>query len=203
MPAAASFATAGRKASRWPAASRPPSVVRSARRSGTMQTACGRTLQAISTISAVAAISILSGFVDGGLQPHDVVIDDVAAIFAQVRGDAVGSGRDRNFGGLHRIRMPAAARIAHGGDVIDVDAEADGTYAHGAASRLFNPVLDFQIGNASKFAFVVGNQCEVQGQSVGGNPKIVRANHFTSTGKVRPDRAIDTCGLGMAAETPE
>ena len=33
-----------------------------ARRSGTMHTACGRTLHAISTISAVAAISMLRGF---------------------------------------------------------------------------------------------------------------------------------------------
>ena len=47
MPAAASSPTAARNASRWPAASSPPSVVRSARRSGTMQAACGRSLQAM------------------------------------------------------------------------------------------------------------------------------------------------------------
>ena len=60
------------------------------------------------------------------LQPRDVVVDDVAAILAQMRGDAVGAGGDRDLGRLHRIGMPAAARVAHGGDVVDVDAEADG-----------------------------------------------------------------------------
>ena len=64
---------------------------------------------------------------DALLEPSDIVIDDVAAILAQMRGDAVGAGGDRDLGGFHRIGMPAAARIAHGGDVIDVDAEADGS----------------------------------------------------------------------------
>src|ERR1700728_4372455 len=59
------------------------------------------------------------------LQAHDVVIDDVTAILAQMRGDPVGAGRDRDLGGPYRIGMPAAARIAHGRDVIDVDAETD------------------------------------------------------------------------------
>ena len=64
--------------------------------------------------------------VDAGLQPHDVVVDDVAAILAQMRGDAVGAGRDRDLRRLDRIGMPPAARVTHGRDVIDVDAEADG-----------------------------------------------------------------------------
>ena len=128
--------------------------MRSARRSGTMQAACGRTLQAIATISAVAAISRLSGFVMTRLEPRDVVIDDVAAIFAQMRGDAVGAGSDRDLGGLHRIGMLAAARIAHGGDVIDVDAEAErsgsrhadlrqrlAVHALGVGDHLFRPQL--------------------------------------------------------------
>ena len=60
------------------------------------------------------------------LQPRDIVVDDVAAILAQMRGDAVGAGGDRDLGRLHRIGMPAAARVAHGRDMVDVDAEADG-----------------------------------------------------------------------------
>ena len=44
-----------------PTTSSPPSVVRSSRRSGTMQAACGRCASAIASISAVAAISRLSG----------------------------------------------------------------------------------------------------------------------------------------------
>ena len=63
---------------------------------------------------------------DALFQANDVVIGDVPAILAQMRGDAVGAGRDRDFGRLDRIGMMAAARITHGGDVIDIDAEADG-----------------------------------------------------------------------------
>ena len=56
---------------------------------------------------------------------QNVVIIDVAAILAQMCGDAVGPGQHRHLGRLHRIRMPAAARIAHGRDVINVDAETE------------------------------------------------------------------------------
>ena len=62
--------------------------------------------------------------VDLGLQPRDVVVADMAAVLAQMRGDAVGAGRDRELGRAHRIGMAPAARVADGGDVIDVDAEA-------------------------------------------------------------------------------
>jgi hypothetical protein len=47
----------------------------------------------------------------------------VAAVLAQVRGDAVGAGRDGDVGGAHGIGMAAAARVADRGDVVDVDAE--------------------------------------------------------------------------------
>ena len=63
---------------------------------------------------------------DARLEPRDVVVDDVTAILAQVRGDAVGAGGDRDLRGLQRIGVAAAARVAHGRDMIDVDAEADG-----------------------------------------------------------------------------
>ena len=61
---------------------------------------------------------------DLGLEAGNVVVADVAAVFAQMRGDAVGARRDRQLGGAHRIGMPAAARVADGGDVVDVDAES-------------------------------------------------------------------------------
>ena len=98
--------------------------MRSSRRSGTRQAACGLVLSAMPTISSVAAISKLSGLVDLGLEPRDVVVADVAAILAQMRGDAVGAGLDRDLRRAHRIGMAPAARIADGGDVVDVDAEA-------------------------------------------------------------------------------
>ena len=63
--------------------------------------------------------------VDLGFQPRDIVVADMAAVLAQMRGDAVGAGSDRELGRAHRIGMAPAARIADGGDVIDVDAETD------------------------------------------------------------------------------
>ena len=68
--------------------------------------------------------------VDLGLQPRDVVVADMAAVLAQMRGDAVGAGRDRELGRAHRIGMAPAARVADGGDVIDIDAEAKGKRRH-------------------------------------------------------------------------
>ena len=67
--------------------------------------------------------------VDLGLEPRDVVVADMAAVLAQMRGDAVGARRDRKLGRAHRIGMAPAARVADGGDVIDVDAEAAGAQA--------------------------------------------------------------------------
>ena len=65
-------------------------------------------------------------FFDTGLKPRDVVIDDVAAVLAQMRGDAVGASRDRDLGRLDRIWMSSAAGVTQGRDVIDVDTKADG-----------------------------------------------------------------------------
>ncbi len=59
------------------------------------------------------------------LEARDVVVGDVAAVFAQVRGDAVGAGLDGQVRGAQRIGMPAAARVADGGDVVDVHAQAE------------------------------------------------------------------------------
>ena len=124
MPAARSAAILGLSSARPPTASRPPSVVRSARRSGTRQAACGRVRTAIATISGGRRHFEIERLGDLRLQPRDVVVADVAAILAQMRGDAVGAGLDRQLGGAHRIGMPPAARVADGGDVVDVDAEA-------------------------------------------------------------------------------
>ncbi len=60
------------------------------------------------------------------LEADDIVINDMAAIFAQMGGDAVGAGGDRDLRGFHRVGVFAAARIAQGRDMIDIDPEADG-----------------------------------------------------------------------------
>ena len=58
------------------------------------------------------------------LEACDVVVADMAAVLAQMRGDAVGSRRDRDPRRLDGIGMLPAARVAHSCHVIDVDAEA-------------------------------------------------------------------------------
>ena len=95
MPASRRRRTTGREALWPPTTSRPPSVVTSSRRSGTRQAAWGRWRSAMATISAVTAISKFSG--RRGLRTSAVRASmsasrDVAAILAQVGGDAVGAG---------------------------------------------------------------------------------------------------------------
>jgi hypothetical protein len=61
--------------------------------------------------------------IDARLEPRNIIVTNVAAILPQVRRNAVGAGRDGDFRGTERIRMLPSPRIAHRGDVIDVDAE--------------------------------------------------------------------------------
>ena len=58
-------------------------------------------------------------------------IGDVAAILTQMRGDAICTGFGSHQRGAQGVGMQATARIADGGDVIDVDAEAQ-VVAHAA-----------------------------------------------------------------------
>ena len=55
-----------------------------------------------------------------GRQPRDIVVGDVAAILAQMRGDAVRPRLDRQQRRPHRIGIPRPARVAHRRDVIDI-----------------------------------------------------------------------------------
>ena len=59
------------------------------------------------------------------LQPGDVGIRDVAPVLAQMRRNAVGARLDGQMRGTQGVGVPAAARVADGGDVIDVDAQAE------------------------------------------------------------------------------
>ena len=56
-------------------------------------------------------------------QRFDVRVANVAAVFAQVGGDAVGTRGDGGERGAQGVRMFAAARVADGCDVVDVHAE--------------------------------------------------------------------------------
>ena len=59
------------------------------------------------------------------LEPRHVLVADMAAILAQMRGNAVGAGLDRHLRRAQGIGQPAAARVAQGGDMVDVHAEAE------------------------------------------------------------------------------
>ena len=67
--------------------------------------------------------------VDLRFQPRNVIIANVATIFAQMGGNSVAAGRDRKLGRSHGIRMTPTAGIANGGDVVDIDAKAETIHA--------------------------------------------------------------------------
>ena len=77
------------------------------------------------TISSVAAISRLSLIWVSSRSLRHVGVLDVAAVFAQVHGDAVGTAQVGLDGRPHGIGLPGAAGLAQGGNVVDVDAEFD------------------------------------------------------------------------------
>ena len=111
MPAALRSRTTRASWAPPPMTLRPPSVVRSSRRSGTRQHALGTWRKAISSISSVAAISRLSGQVSSAFRRADVAVGDVPPVLAQVRGDAVGAAlqrrgarRARDRDAVHRAR---------------------------------------------------------------------------------------------------
>ena len=114
----------------WPTTSSPPSVVSSSRRSGTRQTACGLVRKRNPQHVFGRRHLEIQRLRDLGLQPRHVVVADVAAVLAQMRGDAVGAGLDRGQRGAHRIRPLAAPRVAQGRDVIDIDAETEREDGH-------------------------------------------------------------------------
>ena len=58
------------------------------------------------------------------LNTADVRIADMAAVFAQMCGDAIAADTRYDFRRAHRIGMLAAARVTHGRDMIDIDAKA-------------------------------------------------------------------------------
>jgi hypothetical protein len=54
----------------------------------------------------------------------------VTPVLAQVHGDTVGAGLLGQQRGVHRIRVLRAARLPDGGDVVDVDPEANACMVH-------------------------------------------------------------------------
>ena len=58
-------------------------------------------------------------------QQTHVAVLDVPAILAQMDGDAVGAAQHGQHGGGNGVGFVSPPRLPHGGDVIDVDAEAN------------------------------------------------------------------------------
>ena len=56
-------------------------------------------------------------------QDFHIGVLNVAPILAQVQGDGIRAGGLRHQGGMHRAGIARAARLAHGGDMIDINAE--------------------------------------------------------------------------------
>ena len=72
---------------------------------------------------------------------------DVAAVFAQVQGDAVRAGLFRDsMAAWTGIGIAGAARLAQRRDVIDIDAEQDGTHRGFSITKAFR-LLDSVCGN--------------------------------------------------------
>ncbi len=62
----------------------------------------------------------------------DIVVADMAPVLAQVRGNAVGARLGRDQCRADRIGIADAARVPHGRDMVDIDAEAE-MVGHAAA----------------------------------------------------------------------
>ena len=141
MPASASRATASRSFASCAATSSPPSVVISCRPSGTSIAISGLSAQAMPTISVGRRHLEVELDVDELAQPPHVLVLDVAAVLAQVHGDAVGAAEVRLDRGPHRIGLVGAPRLPQRRDVVDVDAE----FNHGGRSPVRAPVERLQV----------------------------------------------------------
>jgi hypothetical protein len=75
---------------------------------------------------------------DRRLEAAHVVIEDVSTVLPQMRRDAVGASFDRQQRRANGIGDRAAARVADGRDMIDVDAKPE--RCHGAAPLSFRPL---------------------------------------------------------------
>ena len=68
-----------------------------------------------------------------GLDPGQVLVADMAAVFAQVRSDPIAAASSNDLRRADRIGMIPAARVTDRGDVIDVHAKAEAGHRHGFA----------------------------------------------------------------------
>ncbi len=115
-----------------PATSRPPSVVISARRSGTRQQSAGRMPRAIADHLVGHGHLEVHARLQRRTHRRDVGILDVAPVLAQVQRDVVGARLLGDEGGVHRVGIARAPRLAQRRHVVDVDTECDACRLHRA-----------------------------------------------------------------------
>ena len=100
-------------------------MVSSSRFSGTRQQSAGRVQGDFEHGIGHRHLQIDAGL-DGLLHDLQVAFLYVAAVFAQVNGDAVGAGALGGQRGRDGVRIARPPRLAQGGHVIDVDPQGDG-----------------------------------------------------------------------------
>ncbi len=65
---------------------------------------------------------------DSLAQDLHITVGDMAAIFSQMHGNAIGPGLFGHEGGLNRIRILGATGVAQGSDMVDVHTQIDFTH---------------------------------------------------------------------------
>ena len=102
----------------------------SSRRSGTSVAWSGLTSQAMARTCRVAGHFQVELHGDRFAEDPQVAVLDVAAVFAEVQGDAVGPAQLRQGGRPDGVGLVGPPRLPHGGHVIDVDAQ----FRHGSGN---------------------------------------------------------------------
>src|SRR5205823_8923066 len=103
---------------------------------------------------------------DDFAQLPDVAVLDMAAVFAQVSGNAVRAGRFAHQRRLDRVGLAVAAspvtRFTKGGDVVDIDTQLE----HGLAAQRPGAFWGDATGApAAADAFAAGGDCNRSGKS--------------------------------------
>ena len=83
----------------------------------------------------------VQGNADACLQRLHIGVADVAAVFAQMGGDAVSARGFGQQGGAQRVRPHTAARVAHGCHMVDVHTQAQLTQSHPSPRYFLCPIL--------------------------------------------------------------
>ena len=89
----------------------------------------------------------------GLAQQLDIAVLDVAPVFPQMDGDAVGAPQFGQQGVGDRVRFNRAPRLAHVGDVVDVDAQTGHASAPNVAILWMAPATAKAAGITLKFTF--------------------------------------------------